>query len=381
MTMTEHVNETRIVTPNGVEACARAEIDMQISTAKRYPRDLATVKASMIGAATLDQETAALCFYSLPRGGKDIKGPSVRLAEIAVSCYKNLRAGTRIVAIEAGENPHVVVQAVCHDLEANTAVTIEKRRIIQAKKIYKNKEVVGKHPISDDDINLAANSCSAIAFRDSVFKVVPGVITQAAYKAAMRCAVGDQKTLVERRAAAIVTFGKMGVSEARVLAMLDVRKVELITVEHLETLVGVLSALKDGMTTIAEVFGEEPKIKPVESKLVAKVEPVAAPDVVTGEIIETPAQAIQTAPPAETPDNPTTAANVQPEAAEREISVAEVQMVLREYTTKVQSDIPSHTREATWEAVEALAGRKLAGPRDLTQEERANVLGLFGGAV
>jgi len=121
----------------------------------------------------------------------------------------------------------------------------------------------------------------------------------------------------------------------------------------------------------------ESRIKPVKSKLIE-----AAPvDVVTGEIIESPADAVQSEAPAETPDNPTTEANVQPEATEREISVAEVQSVLREYTQEQVKELPTFSREATWEQVQAFVGRQFASPRDLTQAERLAVVARFGGAV
>src|SRR5689334_11587126 len=104
-------NETtmELVEPSAMEAIQRAEIDVQIATAKRYPRQLSLVKSHMMSFATLDQETAEACFYNLPRGGKNIQGPSVRLAEIAVSCYGNLRAGSRILStVISGDTPHVV---------------------------------------------------------------------------------------------------------------------------------------------------------------------------------------------------------------------------------------------------------------------------------
>src|SRR4030095_13145064 len=75
---------------NAIEAISRAEIDVQIATAKRYPRVLTQVKQDMLEMATIDEETAAACFYSVPRGSKNIVGPSIRLAEIAFSCYGNV---------------------------------------------------------------------------------------------------------------------------------------------------------------------------------------------------------------------------------------------------------------------------------------------------
>lgn len=240
--------ELEVVPPSAIEAISRAEVDMQITTAKRYPRQLAKVKSDMLSFATLDEETAQSCFYSLPRGGKNIQGPSIRMAEIAVACYGNLRAGTRIIeTVTKGDAPHVVLQAVCHDLEKNTAITIEKRRRIVGKK-SKNGQ------IDEDDINLAANAGSAIAFRDAVFKVVPGALIRPVYEQAKRVAIGDAKTLEDRRAKAIEAFGKMGVAQDRVLAVIEKASVDEVTIADLETLIGLHTAIKDGQTTIDESF-------------------------------------------------------------------------------------------------------------------------------
>jgi hypothetical protein len=242
---------------SAVEAISRAEVDIQISTAKRYPRQLAKVKSDMLSFATLDEETAESCFYSLPRGGKTIQGPSIRLAEIAVSCYGNIRAGTRIVDVVArGEAPHVIVQAICHDLQTNVAVTVEKRRRITKKK--------SKADVDEDDINLAANAGSAIAFRDAVYKVIPGALIRPVYEEAKKVAIGDAKTLADRRARAIEAFAKMGVTPDRILALLERGSVDEVTIADLETLFGLKTAIKDGQTTIDESFPptETPGAKP-----------------------------------------------------------------------------------------------------------------------
>ncbi len=91
--------EVEVISGNALELMQRAEIDMQVSTAKKYPRpDPSAIKKKMESFATMDEETAESCFYSLPRDGKTIQGPSVRLAEIAVACYGNLRAASRVIA-------------------------------------------------------------------------------------------------------------------------------------------------------------------------------------------------------------------------------------------------------------------------------------------
>jgi hypothetical protein len=262
--------KTEILPSTAIESISRAEIDVAIATARKFPRQLSVVKQKMLSFATLDQETAESCFYTLPRGGKNIQGPSVRLAEIAVSTYGNLRAGTRILeTVTDGPNPHVTVQAVAMDLENNIQVSIEKRRRITKKK--------SKDTIDEDDINLAANAGSAIAFRDAVFKVVPMALIKSVYDQVKKVAVGDAKTLSDRRARCVETFGKMGVSKDRLLAKLEQKSLEDVTLENVETLLGLHNAIKDGEVSIDEAF---PEIKPApkfEKPKAASLDPVKAP--------------------------------------------------------------------------------------------------------
>lgn len=234
--------------PSAIEAIERASVDIQIATAKKYPRTLSKVKADMLSFATLDEETAQACFYTLPRGGKTIQGPSVRLAEIAVACYGNLRAGARpIQTVTHGEHPHVIVQAVAHDLEKNVAIQIEKRRRIVGKKSKGG-------AIDEDDINLAVNACGAIAFRDAVFKVVPQALIRPVYEQAKLVAIGDVKSLGKKRGQVVDRLKAMGVTEERILARVEAKKAEDIDLSKLEILIGLGTALKDGETSLEEAF-------------------------------------------------------------------------------------------------------------------------------
>jgi hypothetical protein len=240
--------ETEVLQPAAVESITRGEIDIAINTARRFPRQPAVVRTKMMSLATMDTETAEACFYTLPRGGKNIQGPSVRLAEIAVACYQNLRVGTRIIqTVSHGENPHVVIQAVCFDLENNSCVTIEKRRRIVGKKSKGG-------AIDEDDINLATNACSAIAFRDSVFKIVPLILVKPVFEAARKVAIGDAKTLVDRRAKCLETFAKMGISKERVLAKLERKSVDEIVLDDIEVLLGLHNAIRENEIAPDEAF-------------------------------------------------------------------------------------------------------------------------------
>jgi hypothetical protein len=239
--------EPQSVQSGALEAMERAQIDMQIATAKRYPRSVLKVKAEIIALATMDEETASSCFYTLKRGDKVIQGPSIRLAEIAFSSWGNIRAGTRISStVTDGPMPHVVVQSVAHDLEKNTCITMEKRR-----RVFKKKS---KPAPDEDDVNLAANACSSIAMRDAILRVIPKTIINSACAEAKRVAIGDAKSLVAKRQAVIARLKQMGVAEDRILAAVGCTKVDEIDGEGMAALIGFGTAIRDGEMTIEDAF-------------------------------------------------------------------------------------------------------------------------------
>ena len=80
-------------------------------------------------------------------------------------------------------------------LQNNVCISVEKRRRITTKK---NRDGT-RRPVDEDDVQLAANAASAIAFRDAVFKVIPGALIRPVFDAAKKVAVGEVKSLAERR--------------------------------------------------------------------------------------------------------------------------------------------------------------------------------------
>ena len=75
-------NAQEIVLQDGFD---KANVDVQVSTAKKYPRNLTRCVDNSMALATMDKETAQTMGYALPRGGKPITGPSVHLAKLHVS--------------------------------------------------------------------------------------------------------------------------------------------------------------------------------------------------------------------------------------------------------------------------------------------------------
>jgi hypothetical protein len=246
--MNDEIEEPKFETVelSALESMERAQIDVQISTAKKYPRVLSTVKKEMLSFATLDEETAAGCFFTLPgrKGGdgKPIQGPSIRMAEIALATYGNLRAGARIIG---DDGKMITAQGVCHDLQNNVCVSVEVKRRVTTK--------TGQR-YGDDMIVMTGNAACSIALRNATFRVVPLALVKPIYEAAKKVAIGDAKTLVQRRAGAIAHFTKMGVTQDKIFAALQVKAIDDIGLEHLEVLIGYSNAIKEGEATIDGIF-------------------------------------------------------------------------------------------------------------------------------
>lgn len=229
-----------------VQAINRAEVDMQISTAKQYPRDIQRALNSIKTIATLDPETAEDCFYTLRRGrGNDatlIEGVSVRLAEIIAGAWGNLRVQTRIVG---NDGRQITAQAICHDLESNLAVSIEVHRRITDKN--------GK-TYSEDMQVVTGNAASAIAFRNAVLKVVPKAVTKKVINDIKQVAMGQALSVETSRQRMLEYFAKLGVTQSEVLSYLEIKNINEIDAEMIFVLRGLANAIKEGTTTVQETF-------------------------------------------------------------------------------------------------------------------------------
>lgn len=227
-----------------VEATTRGEIDVQISTAKQYPRDIDLFRRRSLELMTSDKEIAEECFYALPRDGKTIFGPSVRAAEIIASCWGNLRVAARV--LEVGEKT-VTCSAACHDLESNVAVSIEVQRRITNRQ--------GRR-YSDDMVVTTGKAGCAVAFRDAVLKLVPKAMWNRAYDAAFKMASKKERTTFDtRRRKALDWFKNRGVSRDQLLSKLGVTTVKSLTEDHLTTLRGYVNEIQEDIATIDELFG------------------------------------------------------------------------------------------------------------------------------
>lgn len=240
------VEVLQISNVDSLAALNRSEIDVQIATAKQYPRNLAQVLNNIETLATLDEDTASACFYMLRRQGKLIEGPSVRMAEIIASSWGNIRVQSRIVG---NDGKMITAQGVCHDLESNYAVSSEVKRRITGKD--------GK-TFSDYMQVVTGNAACAIAMRNALFKVVPMALVKKVINKAKKVSLGDATSLEESRKKMLDYFQKIGVDQQHLFDYLSVEKIEEIDTDMVVELRGLATAIKEGTTTVQETFFPKP---------------------------------------------------------------------------------------------------------------------------
>ena len=227
-----------------ISALARAEIDSQIATARTYPRDVKRAMANIMTLTTLDEQTAEEAIYSLPRGGKPVEGASVRLAETVSQCWGNCRVEARVVQVDRIEKV-VVAEGIFHDLETNMATRATvRRRIVDSKgRLY-----------NDDMITVTGNAACSIAKRNAILAGTPRGIWRKAYEQARHMIAGDTKTLTVTREKAIKALAHYGLTPEQIFALIGVENAEQITTDHVVSLRGTFSALKNAETTVEELL-------------------------------------------------------------------------------------------------------------------------------
>ncbi|MBQ3349142.1 MAG: hypothetical protein IJG38_01970 [Thermoguttaceae bacterium] len=233
-----------------LRAIEQASIDMRIATAHQFPRSLTKFKERAIALATLDEETANSCIYRRPVGRepngqmKYAEGMSVRMAEIVGSSFGNLQVRTFLVQ---QTERMVVVQGVAQDLETNFTSSSE---------VIESTVTKTGRPYDERMRIVIAKAAHAKARRDAIFQVVPKALAKPVETAVREMLMGNAEPLVKRRERALQWVRNLGINEERVWVALGVAGADDLTENHLFTLTGLRTSIKDGEVTIDEAFPE-----------------------------------------------------------------------------------------------------------------------------
>jgi hypothetical protein len=223
---------------------AMAEHNQDVISARSFPRSIARAHRAINELVAMDEISAKECVYAVPRDGKTIRGPSIRLAEIIASSWGNCHCASRVVHVDRIEK-YVESEGIFHDLETGLKRTARTRKSIAKRDggIY-----------SQDMIMTAGNAAASIAMREAILKGVPKAVWRKAFEHAEMVIKGNVTTLRVRRDEAMKALLGIGVTPERVFGALGVEGLEDIGLDQLADLFAMYQGVKNGDSDIDEVF-------------------------------------------------------------------------------------------------------------------------------
>lgn len=238
-----------------------AEVQAAMVIAKRFPRDPIAATDSIMRSCTRPT-LADGALYSYSRGGQEITGPSIRLAEAMAQAWGNIDFGIREIEQRDGES---TVQAYAWDLETNT------RQVKTFQVKHERHTRSGSKALSDprDIYELVANN-GARRLRACILGVIPGDVTETAQRQCEETLRASADTTPEGLKRLVDSFAKFGVTKEAIEKRTQCR-MDAIRPAQVVQLRKIYVSLKDGMSAAKDWFEVE-----VASSLAEKLKDRAA---------------------------------------------------------------------------------------------------------
>lgn len=220
------------------------EVQAAMVIAKRFPRNTMEAMDRIINACTRES-LAAGALYSYPRGGQEITGPSIRLAEAMAQEWGNIQFGIRELSSENGAS---TVEAFAWDVETNTRQV----KVFQVPHTRHTRQGTKRLTDPRDIYELVANQ-GARRLRACILGVIPGDVTEAAVR---QCELTQENTIEvtpESVKKMVEYFGKFGVTKELIEKRLG-KHLEAINAPQMLNLKKIAQSLNDGMSKPSDWF-------------------------------------------------------------------------------------------------------------------------------
>lgn len=223
------------------------EVQGQLIMAKKFPRSVPNVIANIMEACKR-KSLAENASYLYPRGGEQVTGPSIRLAEELARQYGNIDFGIKELEQRDGES---VVMSYAWDLETNARQT---KTFTVPHSRFTKKDGMKKLTDPRDIYELVANN-GARRLRACILGIIPGYITEEAVEACERTmkATVESEPLNDQIAKAIGAFKSIGVTVEMLETFLK-HKMEETNQTELVALRKIYVGISTGASTISQWF-------------------------------------------------------------------------------------------------------------------------------
>lgn len=225
-----------------------AEVQSKMILARANPRDEKAAVDRILQACTR-QALAESALYNYARGGTEISGPSIRLAEVLAQNWGNIDFGIRELEQRDGES---TVEAYAWDLQTNVC----QRKIFQVPHIRYSKSKGNVLLADPRDIYERVANDGARRLRACILGVIPGDVQEVAVKQCETTLKTKAEVTPERLKSLVEKFSEYKVTKEMIERRIQ-RHLEAMTPALLVQLGKIYNSLKDGMSTIDEWFGGE----------------------------------------------------------------------------------------------------------------------------
>ena len=195
---------------------------------------------------------ATKAFYSFPRGGQTVTGPTIRFSEELARCWGNIDYGIKELSQDDGKSE---LQAYAWDLETNTqSVQNFTNPHKREKNDKKTRQVVMEDLTSQPDIYENNANMATRRLRARILAVLPAWFVDDAILACQATLKGDGKASFEERKTNLITeFDRLGVDAATLKRYLKHDAMDMDTDEFIH-LIGVFNSIKTGERKAKEWF-------------------------------------------------------------------------------------------------------------------------------
>ena len=230
---------------------AIAEVQAAMMIARMNPRDPRLAMDRIMNACTRPS-LADAAVYQYSRGGSDISGPSIRLAEALAQSWGNMQFGILELEQRNGES---TVQAFAWDVETNT------RREVTFQVPHVRYTKSGSKKLEDprDVYEMVANQGSR-RLRACILAVIPGDVTEAAVQQCEVTMKTKADTSPEAMQKMLAAFEPYGVTREQIEKRIQ-RRLDAIQPAQVVSLKKIYASLRDGMSVAADWF-EAPESPP-----------------------------------------------------------------------------------------------------------------------
>ena len=233
---------------------AIAEAQGKLVIAKKFPRNEIAAYAKAMEACQRPT-MAAKAFYSFPRGGQTVEGPTIRFAEELARCWGNIDYGIKELSQDDGKSE---MQAYAWDLETNAQSVQNFTNPHQREKTDKRtRTTVMENLTSQRDIYENNANMATRRLRSRILAILPSWFVEDAITECKKTLSGKNDTpLIDRVKNMVVQFAKMGVTQEQIEKRLK-KKIETMNSDDFVEFIGIYNAIKQGESKIAEWFESE----------------------------------------------------------------------------------------------------------------------------